>query len=433
MSRSAPKRSIQLHAYAGAAVAVTLVAGAGGWAATTELSGAVVAPGTLVVESNVKKVQHPVGGVVGELNVRNGDRVVAGQIVMRLDETQTRANLAIVAKTLDELLARNARLIAEKDGAEALSFPEALLARRDRPDAAAAIAGEERLFQLRRDARLGQKSQLSERVTQLEEEVRGYREQVVAKEKEIALIEEELKGIQELWEKNLVSFNRLTSLQREAARLGGERGQLLASVAQAGGKTAEVRLQIIQVDQDMRSEVARELSDVRTRITEFSERKVAAEDMLRRIDIRAPQDGVVHQLAVHTVGGVIGPGEPVMMVVPTADALKVEARVSPADIDQIRPDQPAVLRMSAFNQTTTPEINGAVSSISADLMTEERTGVSYYNVRIAISPAELLRLGSLKLVPGMPADAFIQTSPRTALSYFLKPLSDQMSRAFREE
>ena len=246
------------------------------------------------------------------------------------------------------------------------------------------LEGERKLFSLRVEARNGQKAQLRERASQFREEISGLAEQIEAKTQEIALIEEELKGVLELWQKHLIPFTRVTSLKRDAARLDGERGQLIASKASTNGKISEVELQIIQVDEDARSKVAEELSDVRAKISELSERKIAAEDQLKRVEIRAPQTGRVHQLSVHTVGGVIGPGETIMLIVPENDALSVEAKVSPNDIDQLRPDQMAILRFSAFNQRTTPQINGAISWISADLNHDEHTGASYYTVRIAV-------------------------------------------------
>jgi HlyD family secretion protein len=396
------------------------------------LSGAVIAPGSMVVDSNVKKVQHLTGGIVGELMVREGQHVRSGKVVLRLDETITRTNLAIVTKGLDEMTARQARLASERDQAEEIAFPAALLARANEPDVASAIASERKLFELRKSARLGQKSQLRERIAQLDEEVRGYTALQAAKAEELQLIERELESVRGLWNKNLVQLNRLISLEREAARLKGERAQSISVAAQSRGKISEIELQIIQIDQDLSSDVAKELREVEGKIGEFSERKVAAEDQLKRIDLRAPQDGVVHQLAVHTVGGVVTAGDPVMLIVPEADALSVEAKVSPQDIDQLRLGQPAGLRFSAFNQRTTPEINGTISRISADVSTDQRSGQSFYTIRIAIPSDEIARLGNVKLVPGMPVEAFMKTYDRTVLSYFTKPLQDQVMRAFRE-
>jgi HlyD family secretion protein len=414
-------------------LAVGIVAlGIGGLAATTELSGAVVGSGYLVVDTNVKKVQHPSGGIVGELLVRNGDRVRAASVLLRLDETLTRSNLAIVAKGLDELAARQARLEAERDGLGAVMFPEELRARAGNADVGRVIEGEQKLFELRRSAREGQRAQLRERIAQLQQEVIGLAAQEGAKMSEIGLIDTELSAVRTLWQKNLVPISRLTAVEREGTKLEGERGQLIAAVAKARGKISETELQIIQLDQDLRSEVGRELREIQAKSGELTERKVAAEDQLKRIDIRAPQDGTVHQLQVHTIGGVIAAGEQIMLIVPDTDTLTVEVRISPQDIDQLRVGQGAVVRFLAFNMGTTPELNGVVSQVSADLVHDQRTGVSYFLVRIALPEQEIARLGDVKLVPGMPLEAFVQTGARTVLSYLVKPLRDQAMRAFRE-
>jgi membrane fusion protein, type I secretion system len=421
------------HLVVAAAVVFILVVGVGGWGATAVISGAVVATGSLVVDSNVKKVQHPTGGIVGELRVRDGDRVHAGDVVVRLDETVTRANLAIVTKGLGELMARKARLESERDGRDTIIFAAQLVADAGDPDRAAAMDSERKLFDLRKTARSGQKAQLRERIAQLQEEIAGLTAQQIAKAKEIALIERELAGVRELWKQNLVQLNRLTALEREATRLDGERGQLIAAAAQAKGKIAETALQILQIDQDIASDVAKELREVDGKIGEFIERKVAAEDQLKRIDVRAPQDGTVFQLAVHTVGGVITAGDPIMLIVPEADNLSVEAKVNPQDIDQLQLNQKAMLRFTAFNARTTPEIEGIVTRISADTSTDQRTGQSYYTVRIGMAADQVERLGDVKLLPGMPVEAFVQTGDRTMLSYLTKPLHDQFVRAFREK
>lgn len=430
---SAPDRAIRRYLLGGVATCVLLVGGAGSLAAMTEVSGAVIASGRLVVDSSVKKVQHPTGGVVGTILVREGDTVKSGEVLVRLDETITRANLAIVTKGLDEFEARLARLEAERDGRNSIEFPSSLVLRQENPAVARAMAGEQSLFAFRRQARAGQKAQLEERIAQLSEEASGLAEQRTAKSQEIKLIGTELASIRKLWRQKLVSIDRMTALERDAVRLQGEHGQLTASIAQAKGRIAETRLQVIQIDQDLRSEVAVELRDVQGKISEFVERKVSAEDQLKRIDIRSPQNGVVHQLAVHTIGGVISPGEPIMLIVPVADDLTVEARVAPQDIDQLIPSQRATLRLSAFNQRTTPELNGVVSEISPDLSMDERSGMAFYTVRISLPRAELKRLEGLSLAPGMPVEVFFSTGNRTILSYLIKPLADQVHRAFRED
>ncbi|AZN98742.1 HlyD family type I secretion periplasmic adaptor subunit [Mesorhizobium sp. M9A.F.Ca.ET.002.03.1.2] len=430
---SAIDRTLRRYLLGGVAACILLIGGAGSLAAVTEISGAVIASGKLVVDSSVKKVQHPTGGVVGQISVREGDAVKAGQVLIRLDETVTRANLAIVTKGLDEFEARLARLEAERSGTETISFPSSLTSRQDGHEIGRAMAGEQSLFEFRRQARAGQKAQLRERIAQLTEEVSGLTEQKHAKSQEIELIGFELEGMRKLWQRKLVSIDRITALERDAVRLQGEHGQLTAAIAQSKGRTSEIRLQIIQIDQDLRSEVASELRDVQAKISEFVERKVSAEDQLRRIDIRSPQTGVVHQLAVHTVGGVISPGELIMLIVPVTDDLTVEARVVPQDIDQLTPRQTATLRLSAFNQQITPELNGVVREISPDLSIDEQSGAGFYTVRLSLPRTELTRLKGLVLTPGMPVEVFFSTGSRTMLSYLVKPLADQVQRAFREQ
>jgi HlyD family secretion protein len=424
--------NIRRHTAIGAIAVAILIFGVAGWAARTELSGAVVAAGTLVVDSNVKKVQHPTGGVVGEILVRDGGSVKAGDIVVRLDDTVTRANLAIVTKSLDELAARQARLKAERDDALGIAFPRELVTRSTSTQIREIIEEEQKLFETRASARTGQKAQLQERVSQLQDELKGLAAQADAREKEVGFITRELEGVRQLWKKNLIPIPRLMLLEREAVRIEGERGNLLAASAQARGKITEIGLQIAQIDRDLKSEASRDLREIQGKVAELVERKVAAEDQLKRIDIIAPQSGVVHQLAVHTVGGVIGPGEQLMLVVPGSDELMVEVRVAPQDIDQLSIGQRAVLRFAAFNQRTTPEIAGHLRLISADIAQDQKTGASFYLGRIAIPREEVARLKGLKLVPGMPVEAFLQTLDRTVLSYLVKPLEDQIMKAFRE-
>ena len=429
----ASRASIRKHLLAGVAATAFLALGVGGWASTTELTGAVIAPGSLVVDTNVKKVQHPTGGVVGQVNVRDGDRVKSGDVLLRLDDTITRANLSIVTKNLDELMARQARDEAERDGAERIAFPAELTDRTAEPDVARLLAGETRLFETRRATRDGQRAQLRERIAQLRQQTVGLTQQAAAKETEIGLIRQELEGVRELWRKNLVQINRVTSLERDTARLEGERGALISSTAEIKGKIAEVELQVLQVDQEMRSEVGRELAEIRGKISEYMERRTAAQDQLKRVDIRAPQDGFVHQLAVHTVGGVINAqGEALMLIVPESDSLRVEVRVAPQEIDRVYLGQRAVIRFTNFNSRLTPEINGEVTVISADVTTEQRSGMSFYTVHMKAPPEEIARLGGVKLVPGMQVESFIQTQPRTVMSYLVRPLADHLERAFRE-
>lgn len=427
------RRSMAVHLQVGLAVIVLLAGGLGGWASTTEISGALIAPGSIVVDSNVKKVQHPTGGVVGELRARDGDVVKAGDIVVRLDDTVTKAGLAIVTKTLNGLLARAARLEAEQRGAETVVFPSSLTEQAGDPEVQAVMASETKLFEVRLYGRTGQKAQLRERIAQLNQEVTGLSAQESAKRGELALVAKELVGVRQLFSQNLVGISRLTILERDSARLAGEIGQFVAAKAQVQGKITEIELQIIQIDKDLVSEASKDLRETTDRVGEFIERKATAEDQLRRVNIRAPQDGVVLQSSVHTVGGVIAAGDAIMLIVPQSDNLSVEARVNPQDIDQLQIGQKTLLRLSAFNQRTTPELNGTVSRISADTTLDQRTGQSYYTIRVSMPAEEVARLGEVKLIPGMPVEAFVQTGDRTMLSYLMKPLQDHLMRAFREK
>lgn len=429
---SANRASIRNHLLAGICGFFVLGAVAGGWAVTTEISGAVMAPGSIVVDSNAKSVQHPTGGVVGALLVRDGDRVKAGDTLVRLDATLTQANLAIVSKSLDHFIARKARLTGESENPPDLRFPESLLERQHEPNVAAILEAERKLFEARSSARSGKKLQLTKRIDQLGEEIRGLTARSDAKRKELELIGRELVSVRTLWNKQLIEINRLIALEREQATSEGDLAQTATMIAQAHGKIAETELQILQIDQDLASDVASETREIDARIGEYVERRIAAEDQLKRIEIKAPQDGVVHQLTVHTVGGVVPVGERLMLIVPDSDQLVIEAKVQPQDVDQLSLDQAATLRFSAFSQRTTPEIDGTVSRISADVSTDPKTGASYYTVRIAIPTAEIARLGAVKLVPGMPVEAFIKTGDRSVASYFAKPLLDHARRAFRE-
>lgn len=291
---------------------------------------------------------------------------------------------------------------------------------------------EQRLYESRRDVRESKKRQLERRVQQLNDEIRGMEAERTASSRERVLIKEELVRYTFLHDKGLMEKSRLSTLERQATDIDGEMGRLLAGVAGVHEKIAETSLQIIQVDEQWAEEVGTDLREMDARIGEYVERKVAAEDQLKRVDIVAPQNGIVHQLAVHTVGGVVAPGEPIMMIVPDIDKLVVEAKVAPQDIDQIYSGQKAILRFSAFSQKTTPEISGAVERVSADVSVDQRTGASYYVARIAIAPEEIQRLGNVSLMPGMPVETFITTGERSVASYFIKPLMDQVSRAFRE-
>jgi len=426
-------KSARRHAVVGLSVVFLMLGGFGVWAAKTEIAGAVMSAGVVVVESKVKKVQHPTGGVVAEIRVKNGSEVKAGDLLVRLDETVNRANLQMIAKQLDELVMREARLEAERDGAADIKLPESYKGREQEPEIAERIAGETSFFKSRRESLGGQKAQMRERILQLQEEITGIGKQMESKAEEIKIVKRELGGVRKLERQKLVTATRVNQLKRDATRLEGEQAQLQAALAETKGRVTETEVEILRIDQEFRTSIIQELRDNRAEQAGLVERQIAAEDQLKRVEMRAPQAGFVHELTVHTVGGVVNPGETIMQIVPEGDDLIVEARFAPHDIDQVlNGNKVAYVRFSAFNHQTTPEVLGQVQSVSADLSVDQMTGASYYVARISIAKSELAKLDHKKLVPGMPAEVHIKTEDRTALSYLLKPFEDQMLRAFRE-
>jgi len=425
--RSSIEPSLRKRLTISAALVGLLALSCGVWATNTPIAGAVIASGTVVVDSNIKKVQHPSGGIVAAIPVKNGDKVNAGDTVLKLDDTQARANLGVIASQLIQLAGRKARLEAERELAGSIKLPADFLEMGE--EAKAVAEGEERLFKLRRTFKEGQTAQLTERVGQINEEIKGLTAQRDAKSKEIDLMVEELDRLEALRKQELMAINRILAAQRDLTRLKGEWGALVAQMARAQGQISELKLQIIALDQTMQTEATKELRELEARMAELTERKVAALDQLKRIVLTAPQDGIVHDLSVHTVGGVVGAAETVMTIVPVKDELSVEVRIATSDIDQVHIGQKASLRFPAFNQRLTPEIAGEVTRVGADLTRDGQTNTVFYVVRIR--PEEGQR-EKLKLLPGMPVEAFIATGERTALSYLVKPLADQFARAFRE-
>jgi HlyD family secretion protein len=429
---SAHQRILRQSTIGGIAMIALFGGTIGLWAATSTLSGAVVAGGQFVVDTSVKKVQHSTGGIVGELKVKEGDRVSQGDLLVRLDETVTRANLQVVAKQLDEYLGRQARLEAERDGAAEVVMPVEFANRLGDPAVQKIMSSERTLFTARRASREAQKDQLKKRITQSQDEIRGLKAQQQAKAREAELIVDELKGVRDLYQKNLVPITRLNALERDAASIEGQRGQLIAAVAQAESRIAETEFQIIQIDEQMLAEAVQELREIQGKVAEYTERRVAAEDQLKRIDIRSPSDGFVHQLSVHTIGGVISPAEPVMNIVPINDRLELEARVLPNEIDQVKIGQKATVRVHAANARNTPELHGKVSRISADVTKDQQTGMTFYTIRVDLPQDEIKKLKNLQLIAGMQAEVFVEVNERTPLQYFFKPMQEQIARAFRE-
>ena len=424
-------RRFQIAGYASIFVIVGVV---GGWSAMTKLNGAVIAPATIVAESNTKKIQHRDGGIIAKILVKDGDRVQPGQYLIVLDDTEPRAELGIVNSTLTELLAKRARLFAQRDDGVSVVFPAELLSRQSDANVASVMQGQVKLFESRNAALDGKRSQLQEQIRQVTEQVNGMDVQIASREQQNALIQQELKGVMELQTKRLVSLPRVLALQRTAASLDGERGQLVASKAQAAGKVAEIKLQIIQIGEDDQAQTMTELRDTEAKVAEFEERKVASEARLSRITIKSPILGDVYQLMVHTVGGVIQPAETVMLIAPQADELVLQAQVSPQSIDQVHVDQEAHIRFPAFHSRFTPEVSARVIQVSADTSRVDASSPAFYAVRLKIPATEIAKLAADNntLKPGMPAEAFIETTAQSPLSYLVKPFLDQLAHTWRE-
>ncbi|MBX5092873.1 HlyD family type I secretion periplasmic adaptor subunit [Rhizobium lentis] len=430
---SESKRSLNRHVALVGALSIALVCGIGGWAATTELSSAVIGEGVVVVDGDVKKIQHLTGGIVSELLVSENQHVSAGQVLIRLDGTATRAQLSIVESTLAQLYARRARLKAERIGAASFEVEENLSDLTSSTAAQQLLDGERKLFDSRRSALVGMKSQLASRKDQLGEQIKGLVVQINATGDSLGLIEQELEAVDVLYKKGLVTLQRLNTLKRARADLQGNSGKEIAAKAEAEGKAIEIDRQSIQLDEDRRSEIAKDLTDVEAQIAENEERRGTALDQLRRLDITAPLSGRVHELSVHTVNGVIEAGQTLGLVVPENDDLTVEAKVATRDIDQVHVGQSVDVRFSAFDQRTTPDVQAVITSIAPDIVKDERTGISYYPLRVKPEAQSIAKLKSIKLYPGMPAEVFIKIGDRTVISYLTKPLTDQMQHVFREE
>jgi len=411
-------------------VIAALVVGVLALAAFTGTQGAVIGAGEVTVQSRVKKIAHPTGGVIAQIYVHEGQHVRRGDPLIRLDSTVSGASASALGQTTEQLTASVARLTAERDGLGAITFP-ASLTQNPTPAQSAAMAEARQLFDLRRRARQNQLAQINERAHQTEQQIVSLQAQRAATQKQIALVQPELEGIRTLRDQQLVTVNRANQVERTAVDLQGSLASFDAQIAQARAHVAEIRQSGFQLEQDAHSQAGVELADAQTRLNDQTVRSVSAADQLNRALVRAPYDGVVEKLSV-TVGGVVPPTETMMEIVPSGDELTVEARVSPTDIDQISGGQGAMLRFSAFNARTTPELNGRLVQVSSERFTDDHTGQPYYKVVVEVPPVELKRLGGLKLVPGMPVEVFIQTGERSLLSYLTKPLRDQFSRAFRE-
>jgi HlyD family secretion protein len=420
---------IRSRVAAAVVLAIGLIGGCGGWAVHAQLTGAVIAQGKVVVRKQVKLVQHRDGGIVSEILIANGDAVNAGDVLIRLDETQTKAELGVLKGQLAELQGRRARDVAERDGAAFITFKPDF---EGDPTTAEIARGEIRLFNENRAVREARREQLSLQIAQFEEQVRGMLAQQQANANERKMVGDDLDRLMPLYQKQFIEISRIRTMERDLVKIEGLRGEIASNIARVKGQISEARIKIIELDQQARTDGQRDLREVDGKSAELLERIVASQDRLSRMVIRSPISGIVNELAVNSVNGVIAPKETLMSIVPDSADLVVEAKLSPTDIDQAVSGQPARLRFSAFNQRTTPEVAGTVETIGAAATLEQATGQTYYLSTIAIAGG-LKQVAGKPIVPGMPVEVFLSTGDRSAFSYLIKPFTDQMMRSFREE
>ena len=416
----------------GSALIGVFVFGFGIWAIFAPLESAAIANGSVVSESSRKTIQHLEGGIIAQILVHDGDVVQAGQTLLRLDDTKARTSLAALQGQLWDARAREARLIAERDGAASIAFPTDMTANSG-PGAAAALAGQQQIFSTRHSLQQSKAAAIRERINQVNEEINGHKAEVVALEQRMALLKQEIAGVMELVSKGLERRPRLLSLQRDLAEMEGKRGDTMAQIAKAKQVIAESEVDILSLQNDKQKDVADDLRETQKKITELREQVRQAADVLARIEVKAPEAGTVTDLRVHTPGGVINPGEALLDLVPQADRLVVEARVRPEDIDRVHEGLPAQVRLMPYKQRRTPPLDATVTYVSADLLTDKRTNENYYAARLRLDEKELASLVDVKMVPGMPSEAMIKTGETTAALYALSPILDSFHRAFREK
>jgi HlyD family secretion protein len=422
---------MQARIRVGFSVVALIFGGMGVWSVTATLDGAVVAAGDVQVEAARKKVQHLEGGIVKEVRVRDGDSVAEGDVLIRLDDTSSGANLRLLQGQSAELAVRRYRLLAERDGAVELALPQVAAIRSDR-SLNEIVSGQRALFEARRASRLLEFDLLRQQQMQLKSQIDGLQKQEASKVKQIKFFDDELEGLRALFSQGLTPKSRLLALEREAERGRGDMAGLAAGMSGAETKVQEIELAILRINQTFHEKVTEELRTVEAELNTFSERLVSVEDQTQRTEIRAPRRGRVLSLAVHNAGSVIKPGETIMEIVPEDDTLVIGARIAPHDVDKVVPRASALVRLSAFNQRTTPELVGEVQRVSADLVADAAGGPAAFQAIIEVSPREAERLQGLVLAPGMPAEVFIRTGARTPLGYLLKPLTDTFTRAWRE-
>jgi HlyD family type I secretion membrane fusion protein len=421
---------IGARVFVGSCAAVLLIGGFGGWAATAELSGAVVGQGQVMVDKDLRAIQHLDGGIIRSIDVKKGDSVAEGQVLFTLDAKQLQAEGEIMRGQMMDYLAKRQRLMAERDGHTEMEpgQPPADIDLKN----SAAFAGEIRLFKGNLANRSSEVAQLQQGLEQSVEELKGLEAQAKSNAKDLELVQAEYNKVLALQKKGLIDNSRVYSSSRDLNKLKGERDQITANIAKSKAQRSEIELRVIAVEEQARTEAQKLLSDIEPRIAELVERRAATANRMTRMDIRSPISGTVNEVTVNTIGGVITPAQKLLTIVPANAKMQIEVKVQPNDIDQLFIGQKAKLKFTAFSTRETPEIYGDVAFVSPATSTDQGTGRVYYVTQVEVPPAELAKLGEKKLVPGMLVDTFIQTEKRTALSYLVKPFQDQFERAFKE-
>jgi membrane fusion protein, type I secretion system len=414
-------------------VIIVFVVGFFGWAAIAPLDSAVQAPGVIVVETHRKTIQHLEGGIVRDVYVTDGQSVTAGELLLRMDDTQARASLELLEGESDALMAQEARLVAERDHADHIDFPQSLTSRATDPKVAAAMHGEQSAFDTRHDTLNKQIDILTKRSAENDSIIAGLRKEAAAVEQQMTLIDQEQQSVQTLYDQKLATLSRLLTLQRQAADLAGQRGQLVEKIAQTELTSGENQLQIMNLKNQQLSDVVKDLRDVQTKRFDIMDKLQQARDVLARLTIRAPVAGKVVSLAIHTNGAVVKPGDTIMEIVPQKDALEVEAHVRPEDADNVHIGMSAKVNFSAYQSRRLPIIEGVVNTVSADRLTDTRTGQAYFNVTVTVDRSQLKDYPNAKLIPGLPVEVALDTGSRTALEYFMEPISDVFRKGMREK
>jgi len=424
--------SLKRHSIVGLLAIFGLFGGLVYWAANTDISGAVIAGGTLVVETYAKQIQHQDGGIVKDILVHNDDSVTEGQVLVRLDDTAIRASLGVVTAQLNEALVEEARLVAEIGNKATFDLPVGLDS--TDPEIATLATTQQQILTAQLADRDGRVAQLDEQGTQLDHQIDGLAMQQTAAEKQLAIISARMKNMDDLYADHLAQGGEVSNLHLQQAAAEGEVGRLVAAIAQTRATIAEKKLAAEQINTDFLSQSLDELQKARQTIAQAQQQKLAGEDKLTRTVIRSPQTGVIHESIVHTIGGVVAPGQTLMQIVPQSDNLLVGIHIDPNDIDSVHPEQKVNLRFTSLDRRRTPEAWGKIESISPDLVIEQQTGRRYYTANVRIDADQLAALPKdLKLLPGMPVEAFVTTGDRSVLNYLIHPLAEELQLAFREQ